>query len=114
MPPTARSRYLFCQGVVEDGSRYLTDFKPYSYLDLPDNIFHEVQEGDSWDSLAGLYYKGLERACGYWWAIANFQPDGVVDPTLKLTPGSTIVVPSLRTLQTIIMGERRRRDYAAS
>ena len=29
----------------------------------------------------------LPLACGYWWAIADFQPDPILDPTLVLETG---------------------------
>ena len=51
----------------------------------------------------------LPRACGFWWAIADFQPDPIVDPTLLLEPGRRLFVPSLRVLTDVILGEAGRR-----
>ncbi len=111
MPPRAGSRHTFCFGVLdEDGRRLLTEREPYRYRDLPDNREHRVVEGDTLWGLAGLYFAPLPRACGFWWAIADFQPDPLVDPTLDLEPGRRVVIPSTRLLTDVILGESRRRD----
>ncbi len=49
------------------------------------------------------------RACGFWWVLADFQPDPIVDPTLELDVGRRLVVPSLRVLTDVILSEQRRR-----
>jgi hypothetical protein len=51
----------------------------------------------------------LPRACGFWWAIADFQPDPVVDPTLLLEPGRRLFIPSLRVLTDVVLSESQRR-----
>jgi hypothetical protein len=71
---------------------------------------HRVVEGDTWFDLAGLFFAPLPRACGYWWAIADFQPDPLVDPTLALEAGRSVIVPSTRVLTDVILGEARRRE----
>jgi len=48
-------------------------------------------------------------ACGFWWAIADFQPDPVVDPTLLLEPGRRLFIPSLRVLTDVVLSESQRR-----
>lgn len=111
MPPRAGSRHSFSLGVLnEDGRRLLTEREPYRYRDLPDNREHRVVGGDTLWGLAGLYFAPLPRACGFWWAIADFQPDPLVDPTLLLEPGRRVVVPSTRVLTDVILGESRRRE----
>ena len=95
---------MFCHGVRDESGRLqLTDREPYTYRDLPDTRRHIVKEGDTLFSLAGLYFSPLERACGYWWAIADFQNPPIVDPTAPLTPGATIHIPSLRVLTDVIL-----------
>ena len=113
MPPLAGSRYGFCHGLRDaEGRLCLTEREPYRYRAHPDNHVHVVAEGESWFDLAGRYFAPLPRACGFWWAIADFQPEGaeVVDPTLALEPGTLVHVPSLRVLTDVILGEARRRD----
>ena len=106
MPPRAGSRYSFCLGIRDAaGTLYLSDREPYRYHEHPDNRAHRVVQGDSLWSLAGTYFAPLPRACGYWWAIADYQPDPIVDPTLALAVGRQLVVPSLRVLTDIILGE---------
>ena len=61
-------------------------------------------------TLAGQFYATLPRGAGFWWVIADFQPEPVHDPTIAIPPGTTVVVPSIRTLQHLILNEARRRD----
>lgn len=107
--PSSGSRYQQCQGVYDDQGRlYLTDREPYRYRELPDNRIHTVVEGDTLFNLAGKYFAPLPRACGYWWVIADFQMDPIHDPTLRLRVGSTLVVPSLRVLESEILAGTAR------
>ena len=109
MPPRVGSRYSSSFGVRDDEGRlFLTDREPYGFRPLPDNRVHVVVEGDSLWGLAGQYFASLPRACGFWWAIADFQEPPIVDPTLALEPGARLVIPSLRTLGDVILGDRRR------
>ncbi len=111
MPPLAGSRYGFCLGVRDaEGRLLLTDREPFGYHELPDNHVHVAVEGDTWWHLAGRYFAPLPRACGYWWAIADFQPDAIVDPTLEIDAGRRVVVPALRVLTDVILGEARRSE----
>jgi hypothetical protein len=72
-----------------------------------------VSEGETLFDLAGKYFAPLERACGFWWVIADFQPEPneIVDPTLTLEPGLEIFIPSLRVLTDVILGEGRRKEH---
>jgi hypothetical protein len=69
-----------------------------------------VVDGDSLFDLAGRYFAPLPRACGYWWAIADYQPDPILDPTLALETARAIVVPATRVLTDVILAESRRRE----
>jgi hypothetical protein len=113
VPPLAGSRFSFCLGVLDAaGRRYLTEREPYRHRALSDDRVHTVVDGDSLFDLAGRYFAPLPRACGFWWAIADYQPDPIVDPTIALETGSTIVIPSTRVLTDVILGEARRREVA--
>ena len=69
-----------------------------------------VAQGESLFDLAGRYFAPLPRACGFWWAIADFQQDPIIDPTLELDVGRRLLIPSVRVLTDVILSERRRRD----
>ena len=113
MPPRAGSRYSFCHAFEDEGGRWLlTDREPYRYCEQPDTRVHLVVQGDTLFSLAGRYFAPLPRACGYWWAIADYQVQPIIDPTLVLEPGSRLLIPSLRVLTDVILGESRRRGGA--
>jgi len=108
MPPHVGSRYSFCDALTDElGRMYLTDREPYGYVAHPDNREHTVVLGDSLFSLAGQYFAPLPRACGYWWAIADFQPEPIVDPTILLPAASRLVIPSLRILTDVILADPR-------
>lgn len=111
MGPRAGSRYLLCRGVRgDDQTIALTDREPLRFRELAGNRRHEVVEGDTLWHLAGRYFLPLPRACGYWWVIADFQPEPIVDPTLALELGRVLVIPSVRTLTDTILSEARRAE----
>lgn len=111
MPPKVGSRHIFCLGVTsETGLLHLTDREPYRFKAHADNRVHTIVQGDTLFDLAGRYFATLPRACGFWWVIADFQPDPIVDPTIELTPGRKLFIPSLRVLTDVILGDARRRD----
>lgn len=112
MPPRIGSRYSFCHGVRDEAGRlHLTDREPYRFRAHADTRTHLVVQGDTLWGLAGRYFAPLPRACGYWWAIADFQPDPIVDPTLELEPGRRLHIPSLRVLTDEILGDAARRMH---
>ena len=77
--------------------------------EVGENGVVRVAQGDTLEGLAGRYFAPLPRACGFWWVLADFQPDPIVDPTLELDVGRRLVVPSLRVLTDVILSEQRRR-----
>lgn len=112
MPPKVASRHIFCLGVKDNvGLLHLTDREPYRFQNHSDNRRHTVVQGDTLFDLAGRYFSPLPRACGFWWVIADFQPDPILDPTLELEPGRRLHVPSLRVLTDVVLGETRRREH---
>ncbi len=110
MPPRVGSRHSFTLGVRDDnGMLHLTEREPFRFHAHTDNRKHVVVQGDTLWDLSGRYFAPLPRACGFWWAIADFQPDPIVDPTLALEPGRRLVIPSLRVLTDVVLGEAGRR-----
>ena len=111
MPPLAGSRHSFTLGVRDVAGRlFLTEREPFAFREEPDTRVHLARQGETLFELAGRYFAPLPRACGFWWAIADFQPDPIIDPTLELEPGRAVFVPSLRLLTDVILGEARRRE----
>ena len=110
MAPRRLSRYQFAYSVQDaEGDLVLYGDEPYRYRDFEDTREHVVRQGDTLFTLAGRYFASLPRACGLWWMIADFQPDPIHDPTVSLTPGRVLLIPSVRTLNEEIFSERRRR-----
>lgn len=107
------SRYLFCRGIVDaSGKLYLSDREPFRFVERTDNRFHIVQERDTVFSLAHLFFQGFtERPDQFYWVIADFQPQPIIDPTVKLKNGTTIVIPSVRCLVEEIFNEKRRAEF---
>lgn len=107
MPPLVGSRYADSYAFQdEDGRLVLAEREPFGFRELADNHIHLVAEGDTLWGLADRHFQPLPRACGYWWTIADFQPEPIIDPTLELEVGRQIVVPSLRTLTEQILADR--------
>jgi hypothetical protein len=113
MPPRRFSRFTFSLGTFDDHERlFLTDPEPFRFRLLDDNQHHVVQQGETLFSLAGRYFAPLPRPAGLWWIIADFQPDPIVDPTLKLDVGRTLIIPAVRVVTEEILAEERRREVS--
>lgn len=117
MPPRLYSRHSSTTmlSTGQSGDRlFLTDRKKFPYTKFGNNILHVVKDGDSWHHLAATYYSGLSNmetffsAAQLWWVIADFQPVPVHDPTIALTPGTTVVVPALDTVLGTILNPTER------
>jgi hypothetical protein len=109
MPPRKGSRHALVVGQEDTaGKLELTEREPFRFRTFDDNRTHVVREGDTLHSLAARYFSGLARPAGFWWVIADFQPDPIVDPTIALETGRVLVVPSVRTLTEEILSEKRR------
>jgi len=105
------SRHTFCHGFTDaDGCAFLDDRDPFRYRDLADNATHIVKQGETIWSIAGQHFAPHDRAAGLWWAIADFQPNPIHDPTIALVAGSVLILPSLRTVLHDALGEQRRRE----
>lgn len=103
------SRYRFTSGWTDaDWRLFLDERVPFRYRELSDNRQHVVRIGDTLWTLAGRYFFGVPRASGLWWVIADFQPEPIHDPTIELSPGTLLVIPSLRTVLEEIFNEKRR------
>ena len=113
MAPRTGSRHSFALGVRDELAQlFLTEREPYRFREHTDTRVHIVAQGDMLFGLAGRYFAPLPRACGFWWVLADFQPDPIVDPTLELEVGRRLLVPSLRVLTDVILSEQRRRVEA--
>lgn len=96
----------------QQGRRCLTEPEPYRYCVFADYRLHRVVEGETLLDLAERYFVPLPRARGFWWAIADFQPGPIVDPTLALEEGKTEVIPSTRVLTDVILAAGGRMNPA--
>lgn len=113
MPPRRWSRHSFVTAFKDEETpddMQLSERTPFLYRELRDNVQHQVKEGDTLHTLAAKYFRGIDRPAQLWWVIADFQPEPVFDPTIKLALGATIVVPSMRTLTELIFSETRRTE----
>ncbi|MCP4573341.1 MAG: hypothetical protein GY838_13380 [bacterium] len=106
MQITPESRYYSSETYTAwNGLVLLGEYEPYRYADRDDNIVHTATEGDTWFTLAQMYYWMIStRACGLWWIACDFQPVPVVDPTLAIPGGKIILLPSAATVRSEILG----------
>jgi len=108
MTPSRWSRYRFSIASTDpDGGLALSERPMFTYRDLSDTIQHPIVEGDTLWTIAGFYYAGLPRPSGLYWVLADFQPQPIYDPTIRLVAGNILFVPSLRTVQEQILSDRR-------
>jgi hypothetical protein len=112
MPPDIYSRYSFSASYEDaNGKMFLTRAEPIRFEQREDNRNHLVNEGDSLSNLAGRYFDGFtDRPERFWKVIADFQPIPIHDPTIKLSPGSVVVIPSVRFLIEVVFDEGRIRE----
>jgi len=110
---TPRSRYWACVGRRDaTGRLWLDEREPVRYRDAPDHRWYTVCAGDTWWGLAQRYLTDVtERADNLWWILCEFQPTPVLDPTLSLTPGDRVVIPSVWFVRTVVFGAAQRRYH---
>lgn len=74
------------------------------YYDDQDTIPHTVTAGDTLQNLAAKYFSGVDNPATLWWVIADFQPEPILDPTVRLTPGQVLLIPGPAIAQDAILG----------
>jgi len=79
----------------------------FEYSGGSGEVAHIVEQGDTLQNLAARYFGGMgfPLAAMLYWAIADFQPVSILDPTLELEPNSVIYIPSPAYLQSWLMSE---------
>ncbi len=109
MPPRRFSRFTFSKGIVGSDDRlFLTERIPFRFRQLGDTRQHIVKQGDTLHNIAARRFRPLPRPAGLFWVVADFQPDPIIDPTIALSPGRVLFVPSVRTVIEQIFSEGRR------
>jgi len=106
---SAESRYRQATEEVDsEGRLVLSERVPLVYSDREDNISYVTREGDTWQSIAQAYYSGISsRACGLYWVVMDYQVPRVVDPTLRIEPGTVVVLPSPETVLAEVFAAKR-------
>lgn len=109
MPPRRYSRYQYSVGSLDgSGDLILSDPEPFTYVSLADTVIHTVATGDTLWGLAHLYFQPLARPSGLYWIIMDFQPVPIVDPTIALSTGQILHIPSVRTVTELIFNASRQ------
>lgn len=97
---TEHGRYQLADVTRDDDGYIYTDLRArLDYQGLSDDIIHIVSAGETLQSLAATYFQGMPFAAQLWWAIADYQPEPINDPTVLLTEGSVITIPSAAAVQ---------------
>lgn len=74
----------------------------FGFVQHPLNRYHIVRAGDTLHSLAAKYFPNYPFPARLWWVISDFQIPTIVDPTIQLTPGSVMIIPSEQLVAYII------------
>lgn len=111
--PSTLSVYRFCQAYdAPDGLKHLTDIQPFTFEELADTTEHIVVGQQRIEDVAAIHYQAYgEEAYLLWHVLAAFQPEPILDPTVPLTPGTKLFIPSLRVIEERVFNEERRLDY---
>lgn len=88
----------------DTGHLMLTDPIPTSYIAHSDNVPYTVIEGDTLWGLASKFFQGFPRPKRFWRVLMDFND--IYDPTVALTPHTTLWIPSARTLQEFYSNDR--------
>lgn len=98
------SRYRICtvQRELDYTMHILPRIRLY-YAEVEGTTVHKVIEGDTLFTLADSYFQGLPSPASFWWAIADFQPDPILDPTLKLSTDTYLFIPPTDLVQDFIL-----------
>lgn len=112
MPMFPFSRYAYCLQLEDAaGIKYLDEREPFAFREETDNRYYRTVDGDTWYGMAHTFFDGIPRACGLWWVLCDFQPERVIDPTLRIEPNTLIVVPSIRLIRTKLFTNDQRRFH---
>lgn len=105
------SRYSFSEAIPDrNGKMFLTPMKPFRYKAFADNIDHTVRQGECIEDIVDQRYPSFPNAAQLYWVLCHFQKSPILDPTLPLTPGQVLVLPSAHTLRTVILNPERRNE----
>lgn len=97
------SRYLLSDLVLSEDQELYTSLRDrITYDDIEDVLAYSVKDGDTLHSVATKFY-GQDGAT-FWWAIADFQPDPINDPTVKLVSGQILFIPPLAEVHEVLLG----------
>lgn len=98
------SRYNLADLYKDSSNRSYTSLRGRVFFDdVEGTVPHVVEDGDTLWSLADRYYGGLiDDDVNYWWVIADFQPEPINDPTIKLEKGQIILVPPLELIMAVL------------
>jgi hypothetical protein len=68
--------------------------EPIEHSADADNELYIIEAGDTLESIANVKFVGYPEAAQMAWIIGEFQPTPIRDLTLRLQPGSILIIPS--------------------
>ena len=110
----SRSRHILARARrTSDGYVIINDREPFRFREDARNRFHRVVAGDTLHTLAEEHFSGLSDSADLWWVIADYQDPPITDPTVKLSPGSIVVIPPEETIYEIFEEARQDKEILA-
>lgn len=106
-------QYDMCYEKEIDGKLRILPDAPFRFQEFDDTIKHICSDGETlWEIAAKYYHKrGLPRASMWYMWIANFQPEPIVDPTLKMKGGKVLYIPSPRVIRNYAQDSARDPEF---
>ena len=100
MAPRRYSRHQFTFAYRDRfGDVVLSTPEPFRFVDRDDNRIVRVTGGETLFQITGrVFHDIFVRPAGFWWIVADFQPEPIFDPTLRLDDGRLLYIPSQRTI----------------
>lgn len=108
------SRYRYCTVLnLGDANHtvYLDEREPFRFRDEPDNKHHTARDGDTWWGIAWKFFRSFRNPALMYWLLCEYQPEPIIDPTIKIAAGTDIVIPSDRVIRNYVFNRENRRFH---
>lgn len=107
------SRYSYCWNkTLSTGELRKLPRGFFYFQKFSDTEEHTCKEGETLFQLASIYYReAFPFAAMLYWIIADFQPVPIIDSTVVFQAAQVVYIPSIRTINLLIMSPTREPEF---